>query len=165
MQFKIESGSFLAGGQKQFGLKEWHQRLAHQNFRQVRSVLKRLNIDFKDNEDKCCTSCLEEKQHRFLFYSSTTKYNNVGEMVSADLCGPMEVASIGGSLYFLLIKDHYSHYKNVYFSKKTSEAVHYLNIYFKAVKNETGCNVKVLRTDRGTEFMCYELKQQLSTTS
>ncbi|KAF2892446.1 hypothetical protein ILUMI_13731 [Ignelater luminosus] len=52
MQFKIESGSFLAGGQKQFGLKEWHQRLAHQNFQQVRSVLKRFNINFKDNEDE-----------------------------------------------------------------------------------------------------------------
>ncbi|KAF2894203.1 hypothetical protein ILUMI_11972 [Ignelater luminosus] len=81
MQCKIESSFFLAGGQKQFG-----------------SVLKRFDIDFKDNEDECCTSCLEEKQHRFQFYSSTAKYNNVGEMVSADLCGPMEVANIGGSL-------------------------------------------------------------------
>ncbi|KAF2894744.1 hypothetical protein ILUMI_11429 [Ignelater luminosus] len=140
MQSKIESSSFLAGGQKQFGLKQWHQRLAHQNFRQVRSVLKRFDIDFKDNEDECCTSCLEGKQHHFPFYSSTTKYNKVGEMVSVDLCGPMEVASIGRSLYFLLIKDHYSHYKN-------------------DVKNETGCNV--LRTDQGTEFMCYELKRIL----
>ncbi|KAF2904163.1 hypothetical protein ILUMI_02012 [Ignelater luminosus] len=96
MQFKIERNSFHAGGQKQFRLKEWHQRLAHQNFRQVRSVLKRFGIDFKDNEDECCTSCLEGKQHRFPFYSSTTKYNNVGEMVGTDLCGPMEVASIEG---------------------------------------------------------------------
>ncbi|KAF2879658.1 hypothetical protein ILUMI_26520 [Ignelater luminosus] len=80
MQFKIESSSFLAGGQKQFGLKEWHQRLPHQNFPQVRSVLKRFDIDFKDNGNECCTSCLEGKQHRFPFYSSTTKYNSVEEM-------------------------------------------------------------------------------------
>ncbi|KAF2883240.1 hypothetical protein ILUMI_22933, partial [Ignelater luminosus] len=80
MQFNIKSSSLLAGGQKQFGLKEWQQRLAHQNFRQVRLVLKRFDIDFKDNEDECCASCLERKQHRFPFYSNTTKYNNVGEM-------------------------------------------------------------------------------------
>ncbi|KAF2888200.1 hypothetical protein ILUMI_17973 [Ignelater luminosus] len=63
MQFKIKSSYFLAGRQKQFGLKEWHQRLANQNCRLVRSVLKRFDINFKDNTDECCTSCLEGKQH------------------------------------------------------------------------------------------------------
>ncbi|KAF2904073.1 hypothetical protein ILUMI_02107 [Ignelater luminosus] len=40
--------------------------------------------DFEDDGDECCTSCLEEKQHRFLFYNNTTEYNNVGEMYLED---------------------------------------------------------------------------------
>lgn len=46
-----------------------------------------------------------------------SRSNTLGELFYADLCGPMEVCSIGGSKYFLLFKDDFSGYKFVYFLK------------------------------------------------
>ncbi|KAF2885174.1 hypothetical protein ILUMI_21000 [Ignelater luminosus] len=89
-------------------IQDWHERLAHQNFQHVRSLLKSLNIEFKDDKNAFCEYCLQGKQCRQPFRISTTEVNELCNTISADLCGPMEVPSVGGSKYFLLLKDHYN---------------------------------------------------------
>ncbi|KAG5876206.1 hypothetical protein JTB14_016648 [Gonioctena quinquepunctata] len=46
-------------------------------------------------------------------FTSSTKNPEPGVLVNMDLCGPMDVESIGGLKYFLLIKGDYSHCKTV----------------------------------------------------
>ena len=45
------------------------------------------------------------------------------ELIHTDLCGPMNVDSIGGSKYMLTFTDDYSRYTTVYFITSKSETL------------------------------------------
>lgn len=69
----------------------------------------------------------------------------------------MEVSSIGGSKYFLLFKDDYSHYRTVYFIKNKYDVKNIFETFIKSVETGTGSKVKILRTDNGLEFVNKEI--------
>lgn len=85
-------------------LRVWHERLGHQNIAHVKKILQSRDIDFI-NEDFQCEACVYGKHHRGSFKSREEKSTKCGEIIHADVCGPMEECSIGGSRYFLLLKD------------------------------------------------------------
>jgi len=60
---------------------------------------------------------------------------------------------IGGSKYFLFIKDDYSHYRMEYFLKHKNEVKNIIGTIIQKVKTDTGFKVQVLRTDNGLEFI------------
>ena len=139
-------------------LRLWHERLGHQNIQYVINCLKNHNITISDKDNTFfCDSCMLGKQHKFSFKPSTTSSDKVGEIIHADLCGPMQKDSIGGSKYFLLIKDDYTHYRMVYFLKHKNEVKNIIGTVIQKVKTDTGCKVKVLRTDNGLEFVNNEI--------
>lgn len=85
-------------------LSVWHSKLAHQNIAHVKQVLKRNKIVFSNEKlESTCIKCLSRKQHSFPYPLSHSRSTDLLELVHADLCGPMETSSIGGSRYFLLI--------------------------------------------------------------
>lgn len=139
-------------------LQIWHERLAHQNIQYVINCLEKHNINVSDKSNTFfCDSCMLGKQHRLSFKSSMTKTNKVGEIIHADLCGPMQKDSIGGSKYFLLFKDDYSHYRMVYFLKNKNEVKNIIESVIFKIKTDTGFKVKILRTDNGLEFVNNEV--------
>lgn len=71
----------------------------------------------------------------------------------ADLCGPMDVNSLGGARYYLLIKDEYSHYRTLYVLKKKDETARKVMDYIQMVERQRQFCVNVLRTDNGGEFV------------
>ena len=142
-------------------LQLWHEKLAHQNINQVRHVLRDLQIPFDDDKEFFCEGCMYGKQHREPFKLSQSKTTCVLELVSTDVCGPMQQQSIGGSRYFLLLKDNFSHFRKVYFMKEKSEVSKFLKIYLQEVETETGNRVKVLRSDNGLEFMNRDVQSLL----
>lgn len=77
-------------------------------------------------------------------------------LVHADLCGPMSIESSSGSRYFLLFTDDYSRMSWVYFLKLKSNAFDHFMKFKALVEKENGCCIKVLRTDRGGEFISEE---------
>ncbi|KMQ87101.1 transposon unclassified [Lasius niger] len=52
-----------------YSLKDWHEKMAHQNFECVKDILKNNNIKFTGKANTC-TECLKGKQHRLLFQRS-----------------------------------------------------------------------------------------------
>jgi hypothetical protein len=72
-------------------------------------------------EDFECQECAEGRLTRFPCKETTIVSGSSGEHISADLCGPMQVASIGGARYFPLVKDRVTCYRKVYFLE-TKEA-------------------------------------------
>lgn len=132
-------------------LKEWHDILAHQNVGHIRKVLKDYDVEFKDDQDFFCESCIFGKQHMLPFGSSSTIAPEAGHTIHADVCGPMEVNSKGGSRYFLLLRDDYSHYRKVYFLKHKSEAKYKIIEFLKWTETQLNRKPKILRTDRGLE--------------
>ena len=63
-----------------------------------------------------CRSCLQGKQHREPFPKQASRRGIAPlQLVHMDLCGPLTDASLGGSLYFLLLVDDYSRFCWVFF--------------------------------------------------
>ena len=93
----------------------WHLRFGHLNQNDVRKLIKNENmvngmsLDPKEKDNEHCEGCALGKQTRFSFpkkSSSTTK--EALELVHSDVCGPMNVPSVGGSVYFVTFIDDYS---------------------------------------------------------
>lgn len=98
----------------------WHERFYPQNKRYVKDMLNKSNIKFVDSEKKC-ENCVLNKITRMPFVTNSNTASEVLGVVHADVAGPMEIASVGGARYFLLLKDDLSNYRVVYFLKHKSE--------------------------------------------
>lgn len=83
--------------------------------------MKNNNIEFQDSATFVCEGYMWGKPNRLEFKSSDNWASQPGELVHSDVCGPMQQDSIGGSRYFLLFKDDFSHFRVVYFMKEKSE--------------------------------------------
>ncbi|KAL7288350.1 hypothetical protein TKK_0017683 [Trichogramma kaykai] len=147
-------------------LKIWHERLGHVN----RDFLcKTFNANavtganFTDSKDYFCESCPVGKQIRLPF-SRTRDHQRAlapGETLHTDLCGPMQTTSVGGARFFLLFKDDASNFRKVFFLKHKSDCFDALKFYILSVNTQFGKNVKVLRSDNGTEYLNNNVKEFL----
>ncbi|GBP83083.1 Retrovirus-related Pol polyprotein from transposon TNT 1-94 [Eumeta japonica] len=134
-------------------LREWHEKLVHQNIVYVKDVLKKNNINIKNANVQTCESCLKGKIHRLPYPVSNNVTSRVCEIIHADTCGPMEKPSIGGSRYFVVFKDEYSKYRRVFFVKTKDEIKSCIKNFISQAENETGNKIKIFRSDNGTEFI------------
>lgn len=71
----------------------------------------------------------------------------------------MQEDSIGGSRYFLLLKDDYSHMRTVFFIKHKSEVKEYLQSFLKRCEKILPHGVQTLRTGNGLEFVNRDVKE------
>lgn len=151
---QVESNVMTADTKKASKEVLWHRRLGHIGF----DNLKRLKSDFSDDlqfdsdERKLCGVCLEGKQSRKPFNSSSSRSSKVLELVHSDVCGPINVDSFGGSRYFVTFLDDFSRKVVVYIIKQKSDVFAKLKEYKCMAENQTGEKLKVLRTDNGTEY-------------
>lgn len=97
--------------------------------------------------------------HRLPFPESTTKTERIGELIHADVCGAIQVKSISGSRYFLLLKDDFSHFRSVYFLKRKEEVIHCIEGFLKTAEKQCPGGIKILMTDNGLEFINKEVKK------
>lgn len=134
----------------------WHRRLGHINsnyLNQMTSAVEGIKLDKKvDIFKSSCSTCCEGKQCRLPFNHVGSRSNEILETIHTDICGPMEVPSIGGSRYFLLYVDDYSRMIFVYFLKYKSEALARFKEFKAKVENQTNKRIKTLRSDNGLEF-------------
>ena len=52
-----------------------------------------------------------------------------GDLVHADVCGPMQEDSFSGYRYFVNFKDDYSKFRSVYFLKQKPEVTNKLKMF------------------------------------
>lgn len=109
-----------------------------------------------------CEVCLEAKSTRVPFpKKSETKSKEILDLVHTDVCGPMQTESMGHKKYFLTIIDDFSKYTVVYFLRHKSEASEKIKHYIAMVQNKFNKKPKVIRSDRGGEYVDNTLKQYL----
>lgn len=77
-------------------------------------------------------------------------------MFHTDVCGPMQEVSLGGSKYFLLLKDDYSHMRFVYFISKKSEVPEKLKSFVKYIQKQFDFKIKVINVS-----LSLQLKQNI----
>ena len=138
----------------------WHCRLGHLNYNYVyRLVKKELVHGMKysnGNFDEQCEACALGKMHKLpeFMQQSLNGATQPLELVHTDVCGPMNVDSIGGSKYMLTFTDDYTGYITVYFITSKAEILSKFKEYVNMVENRTGLQVKRLAFFKKRRMLC-----------
>ena len=139
-------------------LEQWHCRFGHLNFSYVNKLAQGNLVEGMTHTTGTvnheCEACAQAKMHKIPFpKKSTKKTSRALELIHSDLCGPMNVESIGGSKYVLTFTDDHTRYVTVYFLKSKSEVLSKFEEYVNMVENATGQRVQNLLTDNGGEYL------------
>ena len=93
-----------------------------------------------------CESCIIAKQHRESFLKEMSyKAWAALEIVDTDICCPMQVPSLGRSIYFLTFINAFSRKKWAYFLKYKSETLRKFIECKAFIEKKSGLSIKVLR--------------------
>lgn len=141
---------------------QWHRIFAHRNLSDI-SMMGRQGLAIR----KCqcefnCEPCLKGKMSRKPFYQSKNRATKILQCVATDLGGPLQVKSLGQSLYYITFTDLFSGYCEVVPIKSKDKATIMVKRYIEKMKNMTGKTVKIFRSDRGTEYMNKNLQDYLA---
>ena len=106
---------------------------------------------------KVCEACMKGKQQQQPFpQESSSRAKSPLELIHAELSGKMNTQALGGSSYYFALIDDYIRKTWVYFLKEKSQAFGRFKEWLAMVEAETCEKLKVLRIDRGGEFMSRE---------
>ena len=154
-----EASCCLSYTSKKDSLFLWHLRYGHLNHSDVRklkteNMVSGMKLNLKDRMDEHCEGCALGKQSRYPFpKKSLSKTSEILELVHSDVCGPMNIPSVGGSVYFITFIDDFSKFVTVYMMKKKNEAFNKFDEYVKMAENLTGKRLKRIRSDHGGEYI------------
>jgi transposase InsO family protein len=135
----------------------WHQWLGHLHLKGMKKALSSKAIrglpDRKIVDGSICGECQIGKQTRMshprLEHQATSK---VLELLHMDLIGPMQVESIGGKMYVLVVVDDFSRFTWVNFIREKSDTFDVFKELCTQLQREKGCGIVRIRSDHGTEF-------------
>ena len=134
----------------------WHLRLGHINqyrLKQIQSMSKGIDI-FDVHSMTFCSSCVEGKQHKSQFPKGEgQRATELLGLIHSDICGPMQVGTHSGCKYFITFIDDLSRYCHVYLMRQKSKAFDKFILYKNFVEKQTNHKIKILRSDRGGEYM------------
>ena len=142
---------------KEEKIKLWHQRLGHLHLKGVKKALSSEAIrglpDLKIVEGSICGECQIGKQTRMshprLEHQVTSK---VLELLHMDLMGPMQVESIDGKMYVLVVVDDFSRFTWMNFIREKSDTFDVFKDMGTQLQREKNCGIVRIRSDHGTEF-------------
>ncbi|KAJ9562397.1 hypothetical protein OSB04_007557 [Centaurea solstitialis] len=135
----------------------WHKRLSHLNFKTLNQLcINNLVIglpDFRYTKESLCSACEKGKQTRASFKSKQiSSISSPLQLLHMDLFGPVNVQSIGGKKYTLVIVDEYSIYTWVFFLRAKSDAPEEIILFVRKIERLNNLTVRSIRSDHGTEF-------------
>ena len=112
-----------------------------------------------DSKPEFCEPCAKAKSAWQPFpKESETHASEYGERVHWDLWAPAAVKSLSGNLYMATRIDDASRETALYFQVKKSQTIDSYKHDETLIETQTGNRIKVLRSDRGGEFLSDELK-------
>ncbi|KAK0593870.1 hypothetical protein LWI29_024792 [Acer saccharum] len=82
-------------------------------------------------------------------------------LIHTDVCGPMSIQARGGYEYFITFTDDYSRFGYVYLMRHKSDAFDMFKTFKAEVENQLEKHIKILRSDRGGEYLSGEFQQYL----
>ena len=89
---------------------------------------------------------------KFIPIKSTQKL----EIIYSDVCGPIQVESLGGNRYFVTLIDDFTRKTWIYIIKRKSDVFNIFKKYKAYIENQSSRKIKVLRTDGGGEYTSKE---------
>ena len=101
-------------------------------------------------------SCLLGKMIKSPFKGKGDRASDVLGLVHTDVCGPMSTSANYGYHYFITFTDDLSRYGYVYLMRHKSESFEMFKRFRNEVEKQTGKYIKILRSDRGGEYLSNE---------
>ncbi|KAJ9543717.1 hypothetical protein OSB04_023424 [Centaurea solstitialis] len=135
----------------------WHKRLSHLNFTTLNQLcINNLVVglpDFRYTKVSLCSACEKGKQTRASFKSKQiSSISSPLQLLHMDLFGPVNVQSIAGKKYTLVIVDEYSRYTWVFFLRSKSDAPEEIILFIRKMEKLNNLSVRSIRSDHGTKF-------------
>ncbi|KAK2992531.1 hypothetical protein RJ640_002425 [Escallonia rubra] len=138
----------------------WHRRFGHINFKNLKLLHKEnmvQGLPTIEEKHEVCEGCAFGKHHRQSFQKGVAwRAKEKLELVHTDVCGPMQTLSNTENMYFILFIDDYTRMTWVYFIRQKSEVFGVFRKFKCLVEKQSGCLIKVLRSDRGNEYTSNE---------
>jgi len=101
----------------------------------------------------------KDKQSRYSFNHKGNRASKLLKIVHTNICGLMEVKSIGGSRYFLIFEDNINRMTFVYFFKIKDSVLECFKHFKFIIKNQLNSRIKILRSDNGEELCSEEFEK------
>jgi hypothetical protein len=143
-----------------------HTRLGHLHKERILELSRREDSTFEiaDPEAKlvCIPCILAKSKRRAQDKKASRPLEHIGQVVSGDMSGKISPSS-SGARYASVMVDHYSGYTDVRFHADKSAAgfgQHVLD-FCQFIKVQTGNDVKIFRSDAGTECLDENLRDRL----
>ena len=135
----------------------WHCRLGHINQNRINKLHTNGYLDpLKTATYETCHSCLKGKLTKTPFKGHGERAEELLGLIHSDVCGPMSIHAKGGYSYFITFTDDFSRYGHVFLMKHKSESFEKFVEYKNEVENQTEKSIKILRSDRGGEYLSSE---------
>lgn len=131
----------------------WHRRLGHPAFL-VLSSLPMFSGVMNPATSSPCDICFKAKQTREVFYDNNNKAADCFSLIHVDVWGPYRICASCGAVYFLTIVDDFSRAVWTYLLLEKSEVRKVLQNFCTYAEKQFGKQVRVVRSDNGSEFMC-----------
>jgi hypothetical protein len=106
----------------------WHRRMGHLQYK-VLLILREIVIGlpkFSVEQQGVCRGCALGKNVKTAFPSSENKAKGILDPINSDVCGPMSVASMQGSSYYVTFIDDFSKKTWIFFMKTKDEIFSWL---------------------------------------
>ncbi|GJX84019.1 retrovirus-related pol polyprotein from transposon TNT 1-94 [Tanacetum coccineum] len=137
--------------------------LSHLNFGTINDLTKHDLVDgllkFKYSKYHLCFACERGKRKKASHPPKLVPISHSKlELLHMDLCGPMQVASINGKRYILLIVNDCSRFTWVYILLTKDETPEIIKNFIARVQLNYNTKVYKIRTNNGTEFKNATLK-------
>lgn len=146
-------------------LEDWHDRLAHVSPQTIKYMADNDVVEgmfISDSPKPKCEPCAIGKSHRSTHSTRTTPRPIIaGQVLHFDTVGPMPERSFSGSIYYVLCKDAYSAYRQIFFVSSKADIPDNVKKIINRTKIETGNDVLKVITDNGSEYLNLNLKQFL----
>ena len=114
---------------------------------------------FKKSDYFQCEICQFAKYKRFYLRSQPYQCSKPFALIHSDLWGPSRVLSISNKRWFITFIDDHSRVCWVYLLHDKSEVESVFKSFYSMIKTQYHENIKILRSDNGTEFFNNELNR------
>jgi hypothetical protein len=111
--------------------------------------------------DPLCEPCIKAKMVRAPFPSSGSASSSTLQMLHMDLCGPLQVPTHGGARYVATFLDDYTKVSAVRLLHHKDELSATLQEIALLFENQAGKALKTIRSDRGGEFVNWQVEEWL----
>ena len=140
----------------------WHCRLGHINKKRISQLQKSGLLEANENESfDICESCLCGKMTKSPFSGSSERASDLLGIIHTDVCGPFKVMTRYGERYYITFTDDFSRYGYVFLMKHKHEAFEKFKLFQSEAENQLNKTIKVLRSDRGGEYLSEEFQDHL----